>query len=265
MPLEVARKFKSQKRRLFFKLFFWGSFFIIAFAVASVYIVQQTFHVNKIEIAGNERVQTSDIQARVASLLENKPFFFWPEENILFLSPENIASGIKNQFSAIDRIKINRDFFNKDLRITIKEKDGWAVWCSEKCFYMDDGGIIFQPAPQFLGGLVFKITDKRAENFKLGDAVIKKDELDGLKSFMNDAERKNGFRIKTADIVLGPVFWLYADSGLKIALDSETDFKRAAENLTLFINSIPENKLKTADYVDLRFSDKIFYKSLPVF
>ena len=265
MALEVSQKFKGRKRLIFFKWFFLILIILAVSFVGSIYALGRAFRLNKIEVAGNERVSAGDIQTKVTDLLAGGLFPLWPEENILFLSPENIAENIKSQFSAIDQIAIRRDFLNRILRINIKERDSWAVWCSEKCFYLDSSGVIFQPAPQFFGDLVLKITYKRAENFNLGDTVIAKETLRKLEGFISGIKNKNSFYVKTAEILPGPTFWLYADSGLKIILDNETDFERALENFQIFTNSFPEKKLQTTDYVDLRFNDKTFYKSLPVF
>src|SRR3989344_2467314 len=162
MPHEIVHKFKRHKRLLFLKRLFLIALAVVAVAGVARYGLEKTLRVKTIEVAGNERVQSDVLQKETAALLDNDYFSLWPDENILFFSSENLALALAEKFSAIEQIEINRDIWNKSVKVTIKERESRAVWCEGTvCFYADEEGVLFQPAPKFLGDLVLKITDSR--------------------------------------------------------------------------------------------------------
>ena len=79
---------------------------------------------------------------------------------------------------------------NKKLEIAVLEREEWAVWCRETCFYADSSGFIFRPAPQFSGNLVFKILDYREKPVALGGRILNEDLLSKLQNFIKIAAEK---------------------------------------------------------------------------
>ncbi|QQG46306.1 MAG: FtsQ-type POTRA domain-containing protein [Candidatus Niyogibacteria bacterium] len=265
MPNEIAHKFKRHKRLLFLRRFAFTLAALITVLVIFVYAENKILRITKIEVRGNERISAEDVRNYVNQILNRGFLSLWPKENIIFFSAENLAEDLKKQFSAINQIEISRKIWQRSVEIQIGERDNWAVWCGQKCFYIDSGGIIFQEAPLFLGELLLKIKDERQIALELGSRIMDEQIFINLNAFVRRLEEDRGFSIKNIEIKTGPEFWLYSENGLKIIVDAETDFDRASENLAIFINNIPKEKFGNVDYIDLRFRDKTFYKSFPVF
>ncbi|MEK7566624.1 MAG: FtsQ-type POTRA domain-containing protein [Patescibacteria group bacterium] len=262
---EIAYKFERQKRLLFLRRVFLA---IIVFAVSTAavfYGAGRLFRLSNIEIAGNERVNTDDLRSQIKQTLSQNSIPLWPEENIIFFNSESLAEALKKQFAAIDAVDISRDIWRKSLTVEVKERNTWAVWCQHACFYVDGGGILFEPAPQFLGDLILKIIDERSDNFSLGDRIMDLKTLSGVQKFAEQIKKNSGLSVKNIRILPETELWLDTDGDFKIVLDPETDFDRAYENLAIFLKSAAEEKINEIDYIDLRFQDKTFYRSLPVF
>lgn len=267
MPLEISYKFRRRKRQLFLKRISIISFIFVSVFLGAAYFADRSLRVTEIKVLGIEGISDAEIKNYAGDFLGEGLLFSWFKENIIFFKPKNLEEELKKQFSAINNIEVSRNFMKKTVEIQIGERDNWAVWCGQKCFYMDNEGIIFKEAPKFFGQLFLKINDEREVAFKIGDRVIDALVLKNLNDFM-DKSGGAGLMIKNMDVNEGGEFLLYfknetasmKDTELKILLDAQTDFGAAYENLKLVLNEVFEKKVNKIDYIDLRFKDKVFYK-----
>jgi len=266
MPHKIAHKFKQQKRTHLLKKLLLISILVIVVFGALFYSTNKALKVTGIDVSGNERIATEDVRDFAKEILNGGALSFWIKENIIFFGAKNMSDALKKQFSAINQVEVSRNFLKRSIEIKIEERSSWAVWCqiaeesSKKCFYMDDEGIIFRRSPKFLGGLVLKVKDERTEEFKLGDEVIEKVVFKKLQDFIDMIKIDRGLSIKEIQISPELKIELLSSAGFKIIVDAETNFKRASENLTLFLNTISEKRLSSIEYVDFRFEDRAFYK-----
>lgn len=269
MPLEISHKFRRKRRQIFLKRIFIISFVFMLVFWGAAYVADRSLRVAEIRVLGTEGISEAEIKNYAGDFLGRGFLSSWFKENVIFFRPNNLEEELKKQFSAINNIEVSRNFAKKTVEIQIRERDNWAVWCGQKCFYMDAGGVIFKEAPKFFGQLFLKVDDERKIPFKEGDQVMDTVVLKNMKNeFMNRAENL-GLKIKNIEIKENREFWLYSDyentelnwkSPFKMILDAETDFGKAGENMALFLESAAKEKIKRIDYVDLRFKDKIFYK-----
>lgn len=255
MSKEIALKFRRHKRALFLKRLFLIVAFFITASIGLFFGAYKVLTIENIEVAGAERLSGEDI----ADYAKKK-------QGPLFLNLAELAEALKAQFSIINNAEISRNFWKRTLEIQVEERENWAVWCGsdpiniekEKCFYIDEGGVIFKESPQFSGRLFLKIKDRRAYEFKEGGRVIDEEFFKNLKNFLGHLEKNSKISVKSIEISDRAEFWLYSD--FKMIIDAETDFERALENIALFLDSAEKEKIGQIEYIDLRFKDKIFYK-----
>lgn len=255
MSKEIALKFRRHKRALFLKRLFLTVAFFITVSIGLFFGAYKVLTVENIKVSGAERLSGEDI----ADYAKEK-------QGPLFLDSAELVEALKAQFSIINNAEIGRNFWKRALEIQIEERENWAVWCGtdpintekERCFYIDEEGIIFKESPQFSGQLFLKIKDGRAYEFKEGSRVIDENFFKNLRNFLGHLESSSKISVKSIEINDGPEFWLYSD--FKIIVDPQTDFERALENIALFLDSAEKEKVGQIEYIDLRFKDKIFYK-----
>lgn len=263
MAKEIIRESRRRRQlRLFWRLII---FLLISSAAATTFFIflDQKLKIKNIIITGNERIETEQITAAAREILERKKFFIFSGDNILLVNSQNLSRELKEKIAAIDELNVERDFGQKELRLELKERKGWAVWCrneSEECFYIDEKGVIFRAAPRFYGDLVLKIMDSRSEILGPGKTILDPELLKKIREFQTNIFQVQGIAINTIEISPDLVFKLGTRDGWHIILDSQTDTVLAAENLKLLLSSAIKDGAGELDYIDLRFPDKSFFK-----
>jgi len=261
MSRKTVSSFKRRQRaRLLFKIVLTLLVFSAVFGFSSLSI-ERAFKIEDISISGASRVDENKLAEAVRILLDGKKAFFLSEANPFFFDAEELTDYLKKEFPAIEDISAERDFLEKRLILTLSERKGWAVWCAKSCYYLDNQGVLFQPAPQFFGGLILKITDERPQDFNQGGQILDGSFFASFKKFIEDAEKTGKTAIRNIKITPNRSFWLESSAGWKIFIDEETNLDKAVENLGLFLDSEAfKNASGSVDYIDLRFPDKGFLK-----
>lgn len=252
------------KRRRRTRLLIRASVFLLAlilFLGGILAIAESSFAIKEVSAKGASRINEKDLIAASKEYLEQEKFVFLTQANAFFFDSDFLAEELKKRFAPIEEISTERDFFQRGLQIVITERKAWAVWCQNACFYLDNQGVLFQAAPRLFGGLILKIADERPGDFQSGDQILNGEFFNLFKNFVEEIAKVQGITVLNVRITSDNSFWLETAAGWQILLDSETDFSRAKENLKLFADSAAlKEKMGTLDYIDLRFSDKGFYK-----
>lgn len=261
MSEKLASSFQRRRRTRLLTKF---SLFLLAFILFLGGILaagENTFTIKEVSAEGAFRVNEKDLINASKEYLRQKKLLFLTKANHLFFDSDDMAEYLKKNFAPIEEILIERNFFKRGLRIVITERKAWAVWCQNSCFYLDNQGVLFQPAPRLFGELILKIADERPGDFHSGGQILNGEFFNSFKLFMEELASVQKIAVLSVRITPDNSFWLETAAGWQILLDSETDFNRAKENLKLFADSSAlKEKLDNLDYIDLRFPDKGFYK-----
>lgn len=272
MSLKVLNKSKRrQKIRLSIK-FFLLFFFLFSFLIGSSWALEFAFKPRGVILDGVETLPKEDLLSVINSSLQKKFLLALPAGNLIILSKKNLSKTLKENFQRINEVSVKKNYFKKTLKVVITERAPWAVWCQKKegenvdtvfpkeCYYADKNGALFQNSPIFSGGLILQILDKRDFAPSLGKTFLDKISLEGLQNFL-DLFVDSGYpEVAAIEITKDSAFWINTVRGWKVFIDNETDPKIALENLGLLINSTLSDNMDDLDYIDLRFSNKSFYK-----
>jgi len=260
--LRAERK-QSQRRRVIKKVALAVIIISIALSGFLGLIFSKRFQVSTFEVSGSKRVSEEDIRTYVDEWLSQKRFLFFSERLYWFLDSDALVRGMQESFPQLRAVRAQKNFPNR-LSIAVEEYEGWGVLCHkepEECFWIDHGGVAFDPAPGFTGVIVPKVRDERERDVKLGERQLS-DALMRLITYFNDravsdadlqsiefviAARDETIRIKTR-------------AGWEILLLENTDPERAYKNLRIAIDADIKEKIANLAYIDLRFGNKIFYK-----
>lgn len=207
--------------------------------------------IRDIEINGaeeNEKIARDFIKEN----LSGRIFLFFPADNIFLIDERGLIQEIKNKFPAIKNADLMTNFFSRKIKANIKNRQIFAFTCAEeRCFYLDEEGVLFKQAPIVSGGILLEViasSSKQLEGdfYKISFLARKIEENlkeDGLNKIILKDENS---------------FELVFVSGLKIISDLETSSEKILRNLNIVLKNIKDRK--SLEYIDLRFGNKAYYK-----
>jgi cell division septal protein FtsQ len=249
-PHRVKRKKSILKNR-----FFWLILLILVFfgSVFYLLILSSLFQIKNISIFGVEKISSDEIKNFVQNKLEKK-ILFLRTKSIFLININEIEKEVFNNFPPAAEIKIERKFPNT-LNIILRERAPLANFCqAEKCFLLDEEGIIFEesePKENFI-----KITDGQKEKIaKLGERAIEKDYLEKILKIQKYIQEELKLEIKEF-IVFHHRLNLKMAEGWEIYFDPREDINWQLTKLKLVLEEkIPSEKRKDLEYIELRFGD----------
>ncbi len=141
---------------------------------------------------------------------------------------------------------------NKDIVVSIGDRMPMGVWCDENCYFFDDQGILFKKSFDFTGAVFTTWGTTASSTLQFYDKATCIDTCID-KTFVSFLSQN---KIKSV-MMEGDDFKMYTEDGFYIkALNSASTTMR---NMTLFRRDF-KGDMKSLEYVDVRFWDKIFYK-----
>ena len=269
----------KSKGSIFRKPFFWFSllFLIIISTAFYFFVFYGKIQVADIKISGNEKVSTNELEDIVSDRINRKILFlkipFLVEKriyskSIFLIRKGKIVKEILDRFPIINEVKIGRKFPNV-LVLDIEERKPLAVFCgrdtggSEKCFFIDKTGIIFEDSEDLSNEsekkIIIRLLEDRKE-FVLGQEVVKKELLDLILRIQGNL--KDGFQIDTKEAIfsLPKRLDIKTSENWQIYFNLESDINLQITKLNLLLEEeiTPEIK-ETLEYIDLRFT-RVYYK-----
>lgn len=245
--LSYTDKKREKRRRWKLRFLFLFTAFILCGAAYSVFFTD-IFRFKEVKIEGSHALEEKEI-FNVAS----HPFF-WERINI-----SNFGLG---------SVDIKKDFFRRVLTIDVKERVRYGVLCNEKsispdmtdqktrCFWFDEGGILFAEAPKVDGILIPQIRDFSSRQIKIGDQLLEErftsNVLKIFEIFKKSDIAIKGLKIKDitkqeveAELLDGPVVYF------SMRFDPAFAFS-VLESL--------KTKMNGLSHIDLRSENKVFYR-----
>ncbi len=236
--------FSHRRRRHFWRLILL-ILFLLVFIGGLIYAVffSGFFKIKKIIVAGNRSIPSAEILK-----LTDAAFIFQPVH-------------LKNLPLSIREIDVSKKYLSREVILDIKERDKYAVWCgavsassTPSCFWFDEDGIAFLPAPLSDGSFVKVVKSNHLVN--VGDSVLEPRLLSNLIKIFSLVVDNNlpvsEFKIDdianeelAARVTSGPLIYF------SLRLDPSFAFKA--------IFSLRDDFPKL-DYLDLRSANRAFYK-----
>ncbi len=240
-------------RRLFFLLIIFG----ILAGVVIYFFRAPYFRVKNMEIDGLSGSVREQVLREVSGLILGNAALVFPRDNMFILSTDKLAENLGQKLLGIKDFAVSREW-PTGLKISGRERSTWAIYCKDSCFLMDYEGRLFSSAPDFQGNLLLKVYDERNGMLNAGDFVLNRDNFLAMAEFIAQLEHDLNGHISR--IVL-------KESGAKefylkdwyVLTDDSVNYKTARNNLNLALPEIGD-KSASLEYIDLRFSNKIFYK-----
>jgi len=281
---------KKKKRQILRKKIFFLIFLFFLIFIGSSFLAKwEKLNIDNIQITGNKVVETKTIEEAVKEKIAGNYLWFFPKTNFIIYPQHEIEIDLRNKFKRIKEVFVNNRNI-KNLEVFVTERTALYTYCGivppkldnsenklpdeEKCYFLDEGGYIFDEAPYFSGevylkfyGSVYKATAEDG-NGPLGFYFYQAN-FGKLISLKETLER----------IGIKPViFYIQDDGDIKIFLSSTTaqsgpfiifkandNFDKIVENLQSVLFTEPlqtefKTKYSSLIKIDLRFGNKVYYK-----
>jgi cell division septal protein FtsQ len=252
--------FKRSKFKYYRKSIIWVSFLIIILYGTSFWSNHQSLEVKDVEVVGNRFAEENQILNIFNEEIKGKYLFLIPKDNHFFIPEKVIIEKIKKIYS-VDNVLINKSEVGK-VSIEIIEHQPIAYYCLEKCYFLNNRGLLFVEAPEVYFDDVIEIEgETNFEGEIIGQYFTDSDVFENMIEKINllDNEEIDINKMSTEDF---ETFTLYTVGGPTLLVERQDTPQVVIENLksALAQESIHEVQFNNIDYIDLRFEDKVFYK-----
>jgi len=267
---EKKRKEKHFRSGLYFLLL------IIFVAIPVLLLRWDKFRVNNIEVVGTSVVSVNEVKNLTQSVLDEKYLWVVPKDNDLLIPRQAIKDKLLQDLPRLKSVDINLED-TKTLGIQVEERKPLALYCVEtgdfreanNCFFLDEEGFIFAPAPAFSGEVYFIYSCGENTESPVGHSFLNKGDFVDLVDFIKSlnvldiyaksfelvpgtTDNKAQYRLYLPDST--PIFW-YADEDLSL-IRSNIETLIAKEVLGDI-----ETPLDNIEYLDLTLPNKPYWKT----
>ena len=240
-------------------------FFVFALAAGgSVYALRypdwQIIHVS---ITGLEKISPDDVRRVISQELTGSVAFVMPKSSYFLFDSARAEARAREAFPRLETIEIKKEF-PSTLSVTAHERGFWAMYCIESgaCGYIDATGFLYETAPASTGSLILKITSD-ASRLDVPSEPLARDLAQSLGRFASMLEEKTDEKAQEFIISqnLLDEFKVRTQSGFLLFVKRDDDYESVLRVLDTVLKEEVGNKKSSLEYIDLRFGNKVFYKS----
>ena len=229
------------------------------------------FQISNIEILGNQKIQTIDIEKLISRDLEKKILGIGTK-SIFLANTSQVVKDILDQVPLIEKIDVHKKLPNK-ISFIIKERNQFALFCSDfienprlqgnrdqnnnNCFSIDSNGVVFEKSSYENQSLILR--DDMNKDISLGDNVIGKSIMDMISKIKDSLY--NNFQIDIREVLISNPLVVKTSEGWQIYFDpySNTDLEISKMN-ALLKDGISPAERKNLQYIYLQYKDRAYYK-----
>ncbi len=222
--------------------------------------------IDTITVRGGETIQHSEVESVVRAQIDGSYMKLVPRAFAFTYPHENIVAEV-NKVHRIKNVSVVRSGGN-ELLVEFDEYVPHALWCknseSAGCFFLDENGYSFAPAPTLEGGSFLRFVS------------IAKDPSEHVQAFPEEEYKRvheltqkfaaaKWFVSKAEIDAASDAFLTIVDGGLfKVSLKQSAD--ETVSNLLTVLGSENFTHIKPGnfEYIDLRFGSKVFVNEVTI-
>lgn len=239
-----------------------GLFFLFAlFLGTATYLsTLPIFQIEQYEINGNYAVEKSEIESRLNNALSGFYFYFIPRKNYFLVMTGSIQKNLFDAFPRIEEVSVKKKPFSS-LSIQIKEREPWAVYCSQKCFFIDKSGFAYEESFINSGNLI-KLIKGDDDNISIGKYAINNETINIFSNVENKINLLGLGSVTEYGLSskLPEELKIKTGGGFYLLFNSTDNWDKIFTVLETVLSEEIKEKRTNLDYIDLRFGNKVFYK-----
>jgi len=259
-----ARKYKKRSKALLWFI----CFFIVLLFVGSWWVTDKSpFVIKQINIEGVSAISTEDIENVARQGLDGR-LLIWSKNNFFLAPREQIEKSLKENFPMIKKVQVEIKGIST-LLVQAEEYESNYLVCSrddmDRCFLSDGTGYIFAPAIiESSTGYTRFITNLPEE--AVGSRILPKNIFSKLVEF-KEALSDSSLHVNSISINGEKDVRLRIDEGTDIIIDLQENMDEMLGNFLLLLaketekNESREIFLRNTEYIDVRYGNKVFYKT----
>jgi hypothetical protein len=234
---------------------------IVLLGFLAWYAWDARFHVNSMEVTGTSFVAKDEVVALAEKNLGEKLWNIIPMKSPLLINTKKLKEDLHNTFPPIDEVNI--EILDSVVHIDITERKAKHIFCTNDtiCFFMDEMGFVFNPAPQFEGSsyITFKSYNHTAE-ITGGIQAVSAEALSAIIADIKAFESA-GINIQDVSIETQNVMSFFDSHDIKYILTVHDTPEVVTERVRALVKSHPDVTSGGYEYIDMRIDGKIFLKS----
>ena len=267
---EINKKTKNKKKTTFFDIFkkvlFWLAFLSFLITTFWVLIFSAVMRIETIQVFGAPEDEHKIIKI-VEDNIFGKYFDLIPRNNLLTFSSSKIKEEVLSNFIMVRTIDIKRKF-PTEIRHDIEKREMFVIWCSEKCWFVDERAETFREiAKQDLEDTkeIAIIADGSGKDVENGGKVADVKIIKLCSNLSKTVEEKSGINIDQKSIYIpSPMsgeLRVKTVQGWEIYFSTERPITTQARILKRILKSkLVEEDLSQLEYIDLRIKGKAVYR-----
>lgn len=263
------KKKNTKNTRTWRQNFFVFVVIIFVGCVGYIFLCSNFLNIYQFDIRGINRVGENQIINVIERNIDGQIIACLKRRNYFFINKSEIIEDILED-SRLKTVSITKQFPDKMI-VDIQEYDNVAIWCKdvamESCFVLN-GEIakrqITMEDPVVMDNEHFVIVDETHQDISTGDRVmaeeyLKKIEILGSELvYVLDVEIEQPFKVASRG---SHEVRFMTDEGWYIIIDLSHELDEIFNIAKLFVKKVElPSRRSDLEYVDMRFSEKIFYK-----
>jgi len=265
LPLRVKRR-REKAAKIAAAIFAAFLLFLVAAFLSNLPSVR----IASVEIEGVSAIPNEGLNQVISEELDGKYLGLFSKSNILLYPRKELLAKVE---SAFKRIK-SADFHMKNLTtviLSVEERKPAGFWChsrgsdplfSKNCYFLDESGFIFAPAPDFFGTTYLKFYGAVLGE-PVGKNFLTPESFGQINLFLS---KLSLFKVKPIELSVSGDgdYEIAIEGGGRIIVNPAKDLAVALENLRVLLTQSELSKNQdfplALDYIDLRYGNKVFYK-----
>jgi cell division septal protein FtsQ len=270
---QLLRKKKQDLKKR--KALFYGTVLVVFLGLIIGFFWLPFLRIKQITISPLLTIEEDEVKNFVDARISRNVLLVLPGENIFLINKKSLVKALKNEYSAIDTVEVNKDFTG--LHFVVTERSPKTIWCQNQegnspCYFIHEDGTIFEVAGEFSNPLFFVFyTPLEKQDDPIGSLVLPVEEFkrvtDIQKLLATYGIRLYGYKKNTdgyESFLLTPIIL----DGSPSAYIKSQQIQSSETVVSKIVTSLKNAKLKeskegrfaTLDYIDIRFNDQVSFK-----
>lgn len=258
---------KKKRQRLQFILLTIGFLLILASFV--YFSRQERFLITEVVVMGEGVADQEEIVRTTERLLAGYYLWIIPRAGELIYPRHAIEESLIREFPRLKSVDLGLAE-SKTLRIGVEERLPAALYCADtlnpgntsECYFLDEDGFIFAPAPSFSGVVYFVYAAEAPIEDPIGKEFVASEEFRVLAKFIEDLATLN---LRSVALELGKSgYRLLLSTGGEIRWRRDSDLALIRSNLESFLSDASirarSDFFDKILYLDLGTENKVFYR-----
>jgi len=249
-----SRALVQKKRKILLQKFTALSF-IIVFILSSYSVLSQlkSITISTIEVQGNNVVSVQELTTIAENELAGNYWYLFSKSNIALYSEKNITASVYDLYKRIKKIDVGRRNL-QTIYMRVEEREPYALWCTDVCYFLDDRGYIFAEAPEFTS-MVYFTYEIPLSSDPIGTQLFTEKEFSEIELLLKSLRDLGLVPIKIS-LIDEIDFEVQLEDESAIMFSRNQDFAEVFDNLESVYNEIDG----LLEYIDFRFGSKVYYR-----